>query len=378
MTPTNPEASLIVNTFEKPRHLSLVLESIARQEGVDGAFELIVTDDGSTDDTRKIVESFARSAPFRVAFTTLPHDGFQLARNRNQGVKLARGRTLLFLDGDCVLPRDHVAAHLARRRPGRALLCFCARLGEAESRSIDASDLTPGTVAGLTSASERAALRSRHRKIVWYSLIRHRTKPRLAGGNFSVWRADYERVNGFDERFRGWGQEDDDLGLRLRAAGVRLESILDRTFTLHVWHPTDPTATKRWRDGANVAYFHRRGRLTVCREGLVHRPLESLRWRLPADLGATQLGRAVKDLLGEASRREQPLDGRPEIDLVVRPGTGRFEGDSECRMLVTADPAARIARQADVVVDVHSDVQSDARSGDPADERLRTRIEAAV
>ena len=369
MTATTPEASLIVNTFEKPRHLELVLESIARQEGVDGAFELIITDDGSTDGTRQTVESFARSAPFRVAFTTLPHDGFQLARNRNQGAKLARGRTLIFLDGDCVLPRDHVAAHLGRRRPGRALLCYCARLTEEESRSIDASDLSPRAVARLTSASERSALASRHRKCVWYTLIRHPTKPRLAGGNFSVWRSDYERVNGFDERFRGWGQEDDDLGLRLRAAGVRLESILDRTFSLHVWHPTDPTATKRWRDGANVAYFHRRGRLTVCREGLVRRPLEDLRWRLPADLGATELGRGLRDLLGEASRQGQPADVVPEIDLVVRPGTGRFVGPAECRMLVTAEPTP-IARQADVVVEVASEM---AAGGS-----LRPRLDAAV
>lgn len=372
MTGSTPEISLIVNTFEKPRHLSLVLESIARQEGVEGGFEVIVTDDGSTDGTREIVESFARSAAFRVAFTTMPHDGFQLARNRNQGAKLAHGRTLLFLDGDCVLPRDHVAAHLARRRPGRALLCFCARLGEAESRSIDASDLTPLAVASLTSAAERAALLSRHRKILWYSLIRHRTKPRLAGGNFSVWRSDYERVNGFDERFRGWGQEDDDLGLRLRAAGVKLESILDRTFTLHVWHPTDPTATKRWRDGANVAYFHRRGRLTVCREGLVRRPLEGLRWRLPDDLETTRLGRAMLELLGESFRHERSRDDRPEIDLVVRPGTGRFEGPSDCRMLVAAEPAARIAGQADVVVEAPSGSDASLEAS------LRSRIDAAV
>ena len=39
-------------------------------------------------------------------------------------------------------------------------------------------------------------------------------------------RADYERVNGYDENFVGWGCEDDDLRLRLRHAGVRIESIL--------------------------------------------------------------------------------------------------------------------------------------------------------
>jgi glycosyltransferase involved in cell wall biosynthesis len=121
-----PEVSLVVNTYQKPAHLALVLESIARQEGVDGRFEVVVTDDGSIDSTASLVESFAARAPFRVAFTSSPHDGFRLARNRNAGARLATGRILLFLDGDCVIPRArcgrprarHRAAHRAANRAG--------------------------------------------------------------------------------------------------------------------------------------------------------------------------------------------------------------------------------------------------------------------
>ncbi|MFM7107117.1 MAG: glycosyltransferase, partial [Planctomycetaceae bacterium] len=298
MTSGRPDISLVVNTFRKPAHLALVLESIARQEGVDGRFEVVVSDDGSGDATRGVVESFATRARFPVAFTTLPHDGFRLARTRNQGARLATGRALLFLDGDCVLPRDHVAGHLERLVPGRALLGHCARLDEAASRSLDPADLGPAAIRRVVPRAERAVLAARHRKARWHAAIRHPTKPRLAGGNCSMWRDDFVRVNGFDERFVGWGQEDDDLGLRRRASGVRLESILDRTWTLHVWHPADPSATARWRDGANVAYFARRGRLTACREGLVRRPLADLAWRLPDDLLATGPGRAMAAAIG--------------------------------------------------------------------------------
>ncbi|MFM9058851.1 MAG: glycosyltransferase [Planctomycetaceae bacterium] len=356
-----PDISLIVNTFRKPGHLALVLESIARQEGVAGRFEVVVSDDGSTDTTQDVVEAFAARAPFPVAFTTLPHDGFRLARTRNQGARLAVGRALLFLDGDCVLPRDHVAAHLDRLAPGRALLGFCARLDEAVSRSLDVADLRPGTIRRLVPRAERAALAARHRKATWHAAFRHATKPRLAGGNFSVWREDFARVNGCDERFVGWGQEDDDLGLRLRASGVRLESILDRTWTLHVWHPTDPSATARWRDGTNVAYFSRHGRLTACRHGLVHRALPDLAWRLPDDLFAGEIGRDVAAAIGATAARERSAEGpsrpsaRPEVDLVVRPGAGEFHGPAECRLLVAATaqrggrrPADRAARLADV------------------------------
>ncbi|MFM8805241.1 MAG: glycosyltransferase, partial [Planctomycetia bacterium] len=115
------DVALIVNTYQKPRHLALVLASIAAQEGVDGRFEVVVSDDGSTDGTAALVHEFATRARFPVRFTSRPHDGFRLARTRNAGARLTSSDYLLFLDGDCILPRDHVAAYLSRRRPGRAL-----------------------------------------------------------------------------------------------------------------------------------------------------------------------------------------------------------------------------------------------------------------
>ncbi|MFM7293060.1 MAG: glycosyltransferase family 2 protein, partial [Planctomycetia bacterium] len=49
------DVALIVNTYQKPRHLALVLASIAAQEGVEGRFEVIVSDDGSTDGTADVL-----------------------------------------------------------------------------------------------------------------------------------------------------------------------------------------------------------------------------------------------------------------------------------------------------------------------------------
>ena len=347
--------SLIVNTFQKPRHLALVLESIAGQQGVDGRFEVIVADDGSTDGTAELVASFAAAAAFPVRFTAQPHDGFRLAQVRNRGARLATGDYLLFLDGDCILPRDHLAAYGERRRRGVAHLGACARLPEETSALLAPGSLADRDLAALVPAREQRLLVRRNRRDWWHNVLLHPTKPRVIGCNFGVWRDDFERVNGCDERFVGWGQEDDDLGLRLRAAGVRLESIIDRTFSLHVWHPTDSSATRRWRDGPNVGYFLRRGRLTACRRGLVDRPARTLRWGLPADLATTEVGRGVDQLLGNAPRSES---GAPcEIDLVVRPGVGKFARPAECRLLLVTDNGraeAGIRRRADRIETVDS------------------------
>ena len=356
MTASGIDTSLVVTTYRRPRHLELVLASIAAQTGVPRDFEVVVSDDGSEDETADVVGRFAGAADFPVFFTTQPHAGFRLSRVRNNGARLARGRYLLFVDGDCVLPGHHLAAHRRRRRPAAALLGFCARLSEATSRPLVESGLGSVDLGGLVGPTEAGLLRRRHRRARWHSVIRHPTKPRLAGGDFGLWRGDFERVNGFDERFEGWGQEDDDLGLRLRAAGVRLESILDATCSLHVWHPTDPTATTRWRDGVNVGYFERRGRLTACRRGLVRRELGDLLWGLPPDSGSSRLGR----------RLEEVLDGCPiapgaaACEVAVAIGTsGRGLGrESECRLLVISDgtaPRGRVAATADRTVAIAAD-----------------------
>jgi GT2 family glycosyltransferase len=348
------DVSILVNTFEKPRHLALVLESIALQRAA-CRLEVIVSDDGSADGTAAVVAAFASHAALPVRFTTQPHDGFRLAHVRNAAARLARGDYLLFLDGDCVLPPHHVAAHLARRRRGTALLGFCARLPRGTSELLVPENLPHTDLTALVPYAEHRALARRRRKAWWQVALRHPTKPRLAGGDFGVWREDFARVNGFDERFVGWGQEDDDLGLRLRAAGVRLESILDRTCSLHVWHPTDPTAAVRWRDGPNVAYFERRGRLTACRRGLVERPAAGLRWGLPDDLAATPLGRMTARLL--AGCKVAALHDTCEVELVVRPGHGTFRREAECRLLLIADAAradSALRRRADRVACVAS------------------------
>ena len=54
--------------------------------------------------------------------------------------------------------------------------------------------------------------------------------------NFSAWRSDLVRANGFDERYAGWGLEDSDLVVRLLHAGVRHKSARFAAPVFHLWH----------------------------------------------------------------------------------------------------------------------------------------------
>lgn len=263
------DISVILTTYQRPENLRRSLVSLAMQRGVEGRFELVVTDDGSTDQTADIVGDFARGAPFPVQFVTQPHEGFRAARVRNNGVRASTGRYLVFLDGDCVAPPNHLERHLRARRPGVARSGDAYRLDKATSDRIDEAAIESGEFERWVPGNERRRLALRRVKDQFYTAIRHPYTPRLIGCNVGLWRSDLERINGFDEAFVGWGCEDDDLGQRLRQAGVRIATMLGYTTPLHLWHATDPSQPATWSQGQNAELVRRAGRPTRCESGLV-------------------------------------------------------------------------------------------------------------
>ena len=79
--------ALVITTYERPDALAAVLRSVARQSRPPD--EVIVADDGSGEETGRVVAAAARSLPLRRAW--LPHDGFRAGRMRNLGLALASG-----------------------------------------------------------------------------------------------------------------------------------------------------------------------------------------------------------------------------------------------------------------------------------------------
>ncbi len=264
-----PEIAVLVSTFERPAHLRRCLFSLAMQRDVQGRMEVVVTDDGSCDETCEVVERFARAARFPVKFTTHVHDGFRLSQCRNEGVLVTEAPYLLFTDGDCLLPPDHVAQHLRFRRRGITVAGDGYRLDEATSARIDERQIANNDFLKWVAWRERLRLANKYSRAWLYSLARHPLRPRLTGANIAVWRDDFERINGFDENYVGWGLEDRDLQKRLSRLGVRFRSILGRTTVFHLWHPPHPTYAHNNQDTPNLRYFLRADASIRCRNGLV-------------------------------------------------------------------------------------------------------------
>ncbi|BAU66477.1 putative glycosyl transferase [Stanieria sp. NIES-3757] len=90
---SSPQVSVIIPTYNCSRYLKKAIASVLDQTYTD--YELIVVDDGSTDNTQEIVQPLRD----RIRYTSFQHNqGISVARNR--GIEIARGNLITFLDAD--------------------------------------------------------------------------------------------------------------------------------------------------------------------------------------------------------------------------------------------------------------------------------------
>ncbi len=116
--PDAPAVSVVIPTYNRRAQLAQALDGLAKQDPVDGGFEVIVVSDGCTDGTDEYLAS--DDVPVPVTALRQPNSGPAAARNR--GIDAAQGELVVFIDDDVVPEHDFLAAHLHshRRRTGDA------------------------------------------------------------------------------------------------------------------------------------------------------------------------------------------------------------------------------------------------------------------
>lgn len=266
--------TVITTIYNRPEHLRLMLASLEAQSRVPD--ELIVADDGSDAATVDAMKSLLAKTSISSNVVRQEKDGYRLAAARNLAIRAATGDYLLFIDCDMALMPDALAIHKNTAAPGRLLCGNRALLDEAGTMKLFKLASAPSVRdweaawAGADHSDIQRATALFEQQARWrrWHLARPH-KPKLLGCHFSLFRADLEAVNGFDENYIGWGYEDDDLARRLYASGIRPVSVIASARAIHLWHPTlAPQELKRHRDRPNRAYFRRWFVPDYCKNGL--------------------------------------------------------------------------------------------------------------
>jgi glycosyltransferase involved in cell wall biosynthesis len=192
--------SIVIPSYQGAQKLNRLLGCLALQE-TDVEWEAVIVLDGSTDDSRQIVDRWADRVPVRLV---------DLGTNRgrpaalNAGFEAASGRVLIRCDDDLAPSPDFVATHTAHHR--------------------DREDLGAiGYYRNILPETVYAAAYGRHASQLALQAV-YRTAEDLRwmhwAGNCSATRAMFDRVGPYDEQFSAYGWEDVDWGYRLRLAGA--------------------------------------------------------------------------------------------------------------------------------------------------------------
>jgi glycosyltransferase involved in cell wall biosynthesis len=233
--------SIIVTTYNREDALDAVLRSLSRQ--TDRDFEVIVADDGSGPATAALIEQWTPRLGVPLRHVRQEHRDFRAAEIRNRALVISRGTYCIFLDGDCLVRPDFVATHRRLAEPGFFVTGNRALLSE----SLTGAELRDGLQSetwglGAWIGQRLSGGLNRLPPVLQLPLgPLRKLRPQAWQGarscNLAVWRADLDRVDGFDAAFSGWGKEDSDLLVRLLHAGVRRKDGAFATGVIHLWHP---------------------------------------------------------------------------------------------------------------------------------------------
>ncbi len=190
--------SVIIPAYNRERLLGQTLESVLAQTYTD--YEVIVVDDGSTDGTRRVAESYVPRFAGRLRCGSQPNQGLSAARNT--GCREAKGRLLAFLDSDDLWKPEKLAVQVP-------VLDADASIGMVSSMA-EVVDVQNARVLRIK-PEQRPGTTLRE-------LIERGTAP---PSTFVARREAMEQVGYFDATITK-GLEDLDLGFRLAAAGWKL------------------------------------------------------------------------------------------------------------------------------------------------------------
>ncbi|HET8800824.1 MAG TPA: glycosyltransferase family 2 protein [Marinobacter sp.] len=247
--------SVIISTYNSPEWLEKVLWGYSVQTHRE--FEIIMADDGSTDETRQLIDRMRTETGLDIRHVWQEDNGFQKCRILNKAVLEASADYLVFTDGDCIPRQDFLEVHATEARPGYYLSGGYHKLPMATSRAITREDIIAGRcfdltwlkAHGLKASYKNSKLTASRRQARLFNALTP-TRCRFKGSNGSAWKQDVLAVNGFDETM-AYGGEDREFGVRLVNHGIKPRHVRYNAIVIHLDHArgyVDPAIVKANKD----------------------------------------------------------------------------------------------------------------------------------
>ncbi len=212
--------SVIIPTYNRRKLLEIVLPQILNQD-FEGEYEVIVSDDGSIDETKDYIENLKSIYKNLKYIYSSERKG--PAHARNLALNIAKGKLIIFIDSDIFVNRDFLKNHYEIQRENKFKV------------------LVQGPVINTYNWEKPWEEKFKLRDI---------SSAFFATGNASVSKETLLKTGFFDENFTFYGWEDLELGIRLKKLNIKLIN----SDKVRVWHLTIPPNLK------NLSYLFEKER----------------------------------------------------------------------------------------------------------------------
>ncbi|WP_404368188.1 glycosyltransferase family 2 protein [Marinobacter sp.] len=248
MSPKN--IGVVITTYNSPLWLTKVLTGYENQTLRD--FRTIIADDGSTDETRAVIDQFRARGILQIDHVWHEDRGFRKCEILNRAIAQTDCDYLIFTDGDCIPQPDFIATHQHLAEPGYFLSGGYIKLTMPVSEQISEEDIASGEIFDprwLIAHGQRRShkLWKLSSSALWKRLLNSFTPTAASwnGMNSSTWTKDLIAVNGFNEDMQ-YGGLDRELGERLWNYGHKSKQIRYSTVCLHLDHPRGYSKPEIW------------------------------------------------------------------------------------------------------------------------------------
>ena len=251
--------SVIVPVYNRLEHLRALFLCLLRQKKQ--ADELIITDDGSSQKVLDFIGDLIPKAKFKVKHIYQEDKGFRKTRALNNAVRNSSGDLLIFCDQDLIFGEEYIEtiasnikeniflmgrAHTLKREEKDFVLENIEKINSYEEIVKNLPDSYIPTIKKMLNEDKKRRL------LKTFKLAKRGIK--LVGMSYALMKNAYIKVNGYDENYIGWGQEDDDFGNRLTVAEINGKELVTKNIQLHLWHYSDPTKVH----SSNEEYYYKR------------------------------------------------------------------------------------------------------------------------
>ena len=259
--------SVIIPIYNRQENLYLTLCALDKARVHYAApLELIVMDDGSTDNPLEVMYEFQDR--FALQYRWQPHEGFGVTKARNRGCAIARGRNYLFVDSDILLTPASLAhlRNIVNANPG---VIVAGRYDWMKPMWISAHDvysnwhqIVAGTLITKPIYGEQVGIVGTDPRVVAQpelfkpGSIQYKYASSLYSGVLLFPKDDFWALGGYDENIKGHGGSDCEMGMRAQAA--RCPAIFTEfVHGYHVYHERDQAANQISRN-RNIRYMARK------------------------------------------------------------------------------------------------------------------------